>query len=126
QELGRSPSVDDIASSLGLTREDVVAAEGALVRPESLDGGGGEVEPQSESNWHERLGGGEHVYSLLVENLALGQALRTMADWERQLVVMRYFQQRPQREVAEALGVSQAYVSRAERRILARLRRLLT
>lgn len=124
QERGRPPTPGEIASELGLDREEVVAVEGALSRPESLDRAV-EGEEGGAPSLHHLLGEGDAGFSSVVENLALRQALARMEGWERRLVAMRFFEQRPQSDVARALGVSQAYVSRAERRILARLRRSL-
>src|SRR5690606_25175721 len=125
QAWGRSPSVEEMSRALGLSREEIAAAEGALQAPDSLDrladegGAGGMPSPEAAA-------GGDGPMSGLVESYALRQALAGMEPWEQQLVALRYFAHRSQTEVARILGVSQAHVSRAERRILQRLRNLLT
>lgn len=125
QAWGRSPSVEEVSRALGMSREEVAAAEGALQAPDSLDrlaeegGAGGMPSPEGAA-------GGDDPVSHVVESYALRQALAGMEPWERQLVALRYFGGRSQTEVARMLGVSQAHVSRAERRILRRLRDLLT
>lgn len=125
QAWGRSPSVEEVSSALGLSREEVAAAESALQPPESLDRlaeeGRAGVPGSGEAAASEDEG-----ISGLVESYALRQALAGMEPWERQLVALRYLGHHSQTEVARALGVSQAHVSRAERRILQRLRHLLT
>src|SRR5690606_14585241 len=58
----------------------------------------------------------------LVENAALKAALAQLADWERRLILLRFFEGFSQAETARALGVSQPHVSRTERRLLRRFR----
>lgn len=59
----------------------------------------------------------------------LRQAVRELPDRERQIVVMRFGlegrQELTQKEVAEKMGISQSYISRLEKRIMARLRKEL-
>ena len=56
----------------------------------------------------------------------LRAAIGTLSDRERQIICMRFGIDRPaqatQKEVADTLGISQSYISRLEKRILARLR----
>ena len=54
--------------------------------------------------------------------MLLEQLLATLPEAERQLIHMRYFQEKTQVEVAKALGISQVQVSRMEKRILLHLR----
>jgi RNA polymerase sporulation-specific sigma factor len=57
---------------------------------------------------------------MLVEQLLL-----RLNDKEKTLIQMRYFEDKPQREVAEHLGISQVQVSRMEKKILKNLRGFL-
>lgn len=124
QQWGRSPSVEEVAGELGISREEVAAALGAVQPPVSLeaavepDGGeGGALLTVSDDEPHD--------VGALVDSIALRQLLAGMEEQDRRLVTMRFVDGCSQTAVAAALGVSQAYVSRRERRILARLRRLL-
>lgn len=125
QQWGRSPSVEEVAQQLGVPREEVAAALGAVQPPVPLDGavepdggdGGAFVSSQGAAEWHD--------VGALVDSIALRQILEGMEEADRRLMTMRYVDGCSQTAVAAALGVSQAYVSRRERRILARLRRLL-
>ena len=59
----------------------------------------------------------------ILNHMLLEQLLGTLTENERQLIRMRYFQDKTQVEVAKSLGISQVQVSRMEKRILLRLRR---
>jgi RNA polymerase sporulation-specific sigma factor len=62
-----------------------------------------------------------------VDLAILRQCLRQLPDRERQIIQMRYgldgLQELTQKEVADKLGISQSYISRLEKRIMARLRK---
>ena len=58
----------------------------------------------------------------LLNHMLLKQLLDTLEPAERELISMRYFQNKTQMEVASLLGISQVQVSRLEKKILLRLR----
>ena len=64
-----------------------------------------------------------------VDLCLLRQAVKQLPDREREIVVMRFGlegqQELTQKEVAQKLGISQSYISRLEKRIMARLRKEL-
>ena len=53
---------------------------------------------------------------------ALKSALKTLDEDERAIITMRFLQEKTQSEVGAALGLTQMYVSRKERKILEKLR----
>lgn len=118
QRLGREPSVTEIAEHLSMEAEEVAMALDGMRPVASLeqpafpgeDGDSllGDMLPDS-------TGQGGRID---VDNLVLKEALRRLTPWERRLVALRFFADQPQTEVARRLGVSQAHVSRTERRIL--------
>ena len=61
----------------------------------------------------------------LLDHLAVGQALNKLDKSERHLVELRYQQNRTQAETAACLGMSQAAVSRLEKKVLGKLRRMM-
>ena len=54
--------------------------------------------------------------------MMLGQLLDSLPDKERELIRMRYFQEKTQSEIASCMGISQVQVSRMEKKILLRMR----
>ena len=58
----------------------------------------------------------------VVDRILLKELLCKLEARERQLIVLRYFQDKTQSEIAKLLGVSQVQVSRLESRILNKLR----
>ena len=58
----------------------------------------------------------------IVDNLSLKNAISTLGERERQLIILRYFRNKTQMQVAKILGVSQVQVSRMEKKILEQMK----
>lgn len=123
QEIGRSPTISELASRLGVAREEVVAALESAAQPASMD----ELINKDESDpWRiSDLFGVESHAGIIEDNIALQQVMATLSEEEQLLVKMRFFQEMRQTDVAQSLGVSQAHISRLERRVLFKMRNLL-
>lgn len=123
QELERSPTPAEIAMRLGMEREDVVTALEAVAPLTSLED---TVHQDDDDSLQvgDQLGV-ESPVGALVENMALRQVFTMLSDTEQSLVTMRFFREMRQADVARAMGVSQAHISRMERRVLAKMRDML-
>lgn len=133
----REPTLQEIAQEAGLDVEDVVLALEASSEVESIysavyQDDGSEVylvdkvvRGGSGSVGNSVVGGcdGEDTEKEKVLNhMLLKQLLDSLEPRDRELICMRYFQNRTQTEIAADLGVSQVQVSRMEKRILLSLR----
>jgi RNA polymerase sigma-B factor len=119
QELGRSPSLLEIAERAGLGEEQVVQAleAGLAFRMASLDapteeGGPTSEHPEPDAGDLERVEN-RHLLHPLVSRLA---------EREQRILELRFEHDLTQREIAAALGMSQMHVSRLLSRSLAQLR----
>ena len=119
--LGRSPTVADIAAHLGITEEDVLEGlEGAraysatsLSTPISADGN---------TELGDTLGGEDHEYELAETRVALGPALARLEEREQRILMLRFYGNLTQSQIAEQIGISQMHVSRLLSRALGKLR----
>lgn len=118
-DLGREPTLSELAFETGLETEEIAAAETANAPVASLqmDLGDGLT--------LEQLVGDEGMEEGFLEKLALREAVKSLPDRDRQVVVLRYFRGLTQDKTARILGVSQVQVSRIERKAVAKLRELL-
>ena len=111
--LGREPSLEEVARELDLPQEEVSQALDAVCAPVSLydpvysDGGApltvmGQVRDtrNTEINW--------------MDHITLRNAFRALQPREKEILSLRYYDGKPQKEVASRLGISQAQVSRLE------------
>ena len=133
---GREPTLQEITEATGLT-EDVVVAMEASIEVESIysavyQDDGSEVylvdrvvrgvNGSVGSSMAGSIGGEDTEKEELLNHLLLTQLLDTLNPSERELISMRYFQNKTQMEIASILGISQVQVSRLEKKILLRLR----
>ncbi|BDF67390.1 sigma-70 family RNA polymerase sigma factor [Pseudoflavonifractor phocaeensis] len=118
-DLGREPTLSELAEETGLEAEEIAAAETANAPVASLQMDLGE------GLTLEQLVGDEGMEEGVLEKLALREAVKSLPDREGQVVALRYFRGLTQDKTARILGVSQVQVSRIERKAMARLRELL-
>jgi RNA polymerase sigma-B factor len=118
QDLGRAPSVDELADALDTTVDEVLEAleAGASYRATSLTVGG----VDDEGHELDLAVDDEQVASAGVR-VVLEEAMRTLPDRERRVVYLRFYLGLSQSEIAEQIGVSQVHVSRILRASLSHL-----
>jgi RNA polymerase sigma-B factor len=121
-QLGRSPSVGEIAESLGTTNEEVLEAleVGSAYTTLSLDAGPGGGDDDSDPM--ETIGGEDAGFDRSEDRATLGPALAQLPAREREIMRMRFEEGLPQTQIAERVGLSQMHVSRLIRRSLAAMR----
>ena len=120
----REPTIMEIASEIGMGKEEIVYALDAIQSPMSLyepvyTEGGDTLyvmeqvsdKKNKEENW--------------VENLALQDAMNRLNTRERHIVNLRFYEGKTQMEVAQEIGISQAQVSRLEKNALRVMRNYL-
>jgi len=59
----------------------------------------------------------------LIDKIALRQILEKLSPREKQIIILRYFKEKTQFQIAKMLGISQVQVSRIEKKILADIRK---
>ena len=123
-ELGREPTVAEIAGRLELPAEDVTLALEAIQDPVSL------CEPIG-GDGTDALTIGDQVRDESVnaeswlQNIAIREAMDRLNEREQRILNLRFFQGRTQMEVAGEIGISQAQVSRLEKAALSHMRKLV-
>jgi RNA polymerase sigma-B factor len=120
QRLGRSPTTTELAEHLELDEEEVLeglAAAGSRLEV-SLDQPVGEDGDTSLGDLMAAAGAREEPEDLL----ALPGLVAKLPELEREVIMLRFFQDLDQYEIAARVGCSQMHVSRLQRRALARMR----
>ena len=120
-QLGREPTLSELAEETGMAPEEIAAAETATEPVVSLQAETGDSGLTLEGML---TAGGEEEG--LVERLTLRAALDALPERERQIILLRYYRGMTQMDTARVIGVSQVQVSRLERRALEQLRKELT
>lgn len=120
----KEPTIQEIASEIGIEKEMIVYAMDAIQNPISL------FEPVYTE-------GGDTLYVMdqisdkknkeehWVENLSLQEALNRLGNRERNIIELRFYEGKTQMEVADEIGISQAQVSRLEKNALKSMKNYL-
>lgn len=121
QKTGRQPTINELAEALKVDVEDLIMAIEA----------GKEVESLYSTIYQ---GDGSPIYLIdkldqnpgndgnMVDIIALKELISKLKPKERQIIMLRYFQEKTQTEIAMEVGVSQVQVSRIEKKILQSIR----
>lgn len=119
-DLGREPTVTEIAKELDLPATDVVVALESIVEPMSL------YEPIFSD-------GGDTLYVLdqvgdngdeggWLDEIFFKETMRNLSDREKKIMKLRFFYGKTQTEVSKEIGISQAQVSRLEKAVIDRIK----
>ncbi|KXL52498.1 RNA polymerase sigma-F factor [Anaerotignum neopropionicum] len=122
QETNREVTLQELADALGVEVEQLVPALEAKKEVESLNA---PIAHEEDLQIQDKLPAkedGEHV----INHLCLMEALDSLEVKERQIIVLRYFEDRTQTEVAKRMGISQVQVSRIEKKVLERMKKRLS
>lgn len=121
---GREPGTEEIAEALGISREELVLAMESGAQVESLQKTIYESDG-SDIYLEDRLPQEKNQQEAVLNRMLLEQILGTLDARERELIYLRFFQEKTQSYIAEKMGMSQVQVSRMEKKILKRLREKL-
>ena len=122
KELGREPTIEEIAKDTGYDEKNITNALEAIVEPISI------YEPVYND-------GGDSIYVIdqisdrecsddaWLEDISLKEALKKLSEREKSIITMRFYKGKTQMEIAKEIGISQAQVSRLEKGALAHIKK---
>ena len=121
-DLGRDPTLEEIAKALDLSSDEVSQALDAVCAPVSLydpvyDQGGDPLTVM------DQVRDTKNTEISWMEHITLHNAFRALNDREKQILSLRFYDGKTQMEVANALGISQAQVSRLEKGAISAMRK---
>lgn len=121
---GKEPTIEEIAKELDIPKEDVSVALTAILDPVSLQ----------EPVYHDgsdaifvmdQVKDEKNIDDSWLEEISLKEAMKRLAERERHILNLRFFDGKTQMEVAKEIGISQAQVSRLEKSALAHMKKYL-
>lgn len=125
KEHQKEPTMNEIASEIGISKEEIVYALDAIQTPVSLyepvytDGG-------DALYVMDQIGDNKNTEENWVKNIALKDAVKRLTQKEKEIIMLRFYDGRTQMEVAKELGISQAQVSRLEKNALRNMKNYLS
>ena len=124
KKLNRDPSIDELAEFSGVDKEEILFALESSASMQYLyevihhdDGAPVLLIDKLSENAEEDKD--------LTEKIALKEALNNLDTKSRQIILLRYFKDKTQIQVAKMLGISQVQVSRIEKKVLLEMRKQL-
>lgn len=120
---GNQPSVKEIAKEFGLPESEVVFTMGSSHMPLSIYSQG-EYKDKKTQELLDKLPV-EDRQEEIVDSLQLKSAIECLPEREKKVIMLRYFRDMTQSEVASMLGVSQVQVSRIENKVIETFRKNL-
>ncbi len=122
-QLGRSPTIAELAEAAGVEEENVLEAleSGRAYSSVSLSPGGA-TDEEGELDPLESLGSEEHEYEISEDRAVLAPGFKVLDERERRILHLRFFSGLTQSQIAEQIGISQMHVSRLIRRSLEKIR----
>ena len=121
EKLGREPTLSEIVKDVGMSMEDVLLAvnsgqEVASLQQTIYDGDGSSIRLMD--NLSARSGEGDAA----LDRMMLADSLSALDQREREIIVLRFYYDQTQSQIAKRMGVSQVQVSRLEKRILRKMK----
>ncbi len=124
KRLGREPTIHEISEEIGIDKEEIVMALEASYNPEYLY----DIVHQNDGSplyLIDKISNEPEDSRDLVDNIILKEMLTKLKPRDRQVIILRYFKDKTQTEVANQLGISQVQVSRIEKKIIEEMRKNL-
>ena len=123
KQLGREPTLSELSKEIDIEKEDIVMALDANTKPNYLH----DIIHQSDGSPIHLIDSIPDVEKGLDINdsIALKEVLRKLEPRERQIIVLRYFKDKTQKQIGDVLGISQVQVSRIEKKVLEDMRETL-
>lgn len=123
-KLSREPSIQEVAEEIGCTAEEIVYALEAGRTPSSIY----DVIYEDEDNpilLIDKVAEDDNQVGKVVDRVTLSDLLSKLDKRERTIIIMRYFKDKTQSDIAKMLGISQVQVSRIEKKVLLKMREMM-
>ena len=121
RRTGESLSLQELQKELKLDKEEIIAALEARNPVESIY----KEESQGDDKnlaLINRIPVAENEENIVINKLTINQLIENLEPKERQIIILRFYKNKTQSQVGEALGISQVQVSRIEKNILNKMR----
>ncbi|WDV47501.1 RNA polymerase sporulation sigma factor SigF [Clostridiaceae bacterium M8S5] len=125
KQFGRDATLEEISKEIKVDKEDIVFALESCHTPEYLYD---VIHQNNGSPIHliDRIDSNSKKEELdIVDKITLKEVIGKLKARERQIIIMRYFNDKTQTEIASKLGISQVQVSRIEKKVLDNMKKML-
>ena len=126
-KTGKEITIEEICKELEVEKEDAIIAMESTNVVESIEGTiGTENKDGKQLTILDKISTGKNEEEIITNKMVVNQLIDELEDREKEIILLRFFKERTQTEVAKILGISQVQVSRIERKILNNMKIKLT
>lgn len=125
RKSGRDISIEDLAKELKVSKDDIIMALDSKSPVTSIYEYTNNQDEEGQ-NLLEKISSNIDEQTLVTNKIAITQLIKNLGEKERQVILLRYYKEKTQTEVAKILGVTQVQISRIEKKTLKEMKRKLT
>lgn len=123
---GKEISLDEISKALRISKEEIAMALDSNKPITSIeDANYRDSKTDKTISLLEKIDSGKDEASLISDRLTIKDLISNLENKEKQLIMLRYYNEKTQTQVAKILGITQVQVSRTEKKILNKMRQEL-
>ncbi len=119
----RKPTIEELAKHFQVEEQDIIMAMDSAKMPVSIYT---PLDDDESSSLLDRIEPQEDFNEKMVDDIALKEVVKKLDERERKIILLRYYFDKTQSEIAKELNISQVQVSRLENKILDNLKNKLT
>ena len=121
-QKGREITIEEIAKELRTDKEDVLIALEAARPVESMESSLQEQKDGKQISLIDKISTGKDEQEIITNQIAIKQLLEQLEKREREIILLRFYKEKTQSQVAQILGITQVQVSRLEKKILQKMK----
>lgn len=119
---GKELTIEELAKELKVTKEDIALAIESANPVESIEKSVYNSKEDKEIGLVERISTNKDEAEILTNKMVVRDLIDGLQTRDKKIIMLRFFKEKTQSEVAQILGINQVQVSRIERRVLASMK----
>lgn len=120
---GKEININLLAEKLNVTKEEIAVAIDSSRTIESIND---DSQDDDKISKIETISTGKDEATMIIDKISIKELIENLNTREKEIIMLRYYKEKTQTEVAQILGITQVQVSRIEKRILTSMRSKLT
>ena len=124
---GKEITLEQICKELKIQKEDAIIAMESTNAVESIDAAANaENKDGKQITIFDKMSTGKNEEEIITNKMVVNQLINELQDRDKEIILLRFFKDKTQTEVAKILGISQVQVSRIEKKVLNEMKSKLT
>lgn len=126
EKEGKEISLNQLSEILKVSKEEIAVAIDSSRQIESINDDSSAGGTEGKRSKLETISTGKDEANMIVNRISIKELIEKLDDKEKEIILLRYYKEKTQTEVAKILGITQVQVSRIEKRVLSSMKLKLT